>query len=109
MTEIAPGMMVECIKSEDGYWNGRKAFIDKVVVDDEVCEGCGKTCFGLILVGWPCGFDDPADSFSGCCFRPIGGDKEIERELFEINPPKNKKIKNLIELASRPLKIYHCE
>lgn len=87
MTEIAPGMMVECIKSEDSYYNNQRFIVSEVKFGN-YCEHCKSTnCFGLLLVGLPPVDEFDLDGWSGCCFKSIGGDKEIEKEKFaELKP-----------------------
>jgi hypothetical protein len=74
VTEIAPGMMVECITI--GKNNGRRAFVDKIIGGHPCC--CGKDHKGLLLFNWHSSHSTGA--WAACCFKPIGGDKEIEQQ-----------------------------
>lgn len=88
MTEIAPGMMVECIKSTtpNSISIGRKAFVLKAFATP-MCQNKHGPCGSLILLNWPT--PNPSTGWAQCCFKPIGGDKEIEKEKFaELKPDK---------------------
>lgn len=80
MTEIAPGMMVECIWSDKGNL-GRKAIVSKILNaphdSNQVCKSPRK-CHALVLIGWL--HESKYSGFASCCFKPIGGDKEIEQQ-----------------------------
>jgi hypothetical protein len=88
MTEIAPGMMVECLKDfpKAGAIKGSKYFV--LALDNERrCAAGHSNCCGLFLSGMRSPFEVipayknfPNVGWAQCSFKPIGGDKEIEKE-----------------------------
>ncbi len=94
MTEIAPGMMVECIEAGEGVSNAGVFKLEKgkkyLVIsygNGFACAKCGN-CRCIRVYWGPCA----PRTGNGLCvtrFRPYGGDKEVEIEQFKkINATK---------------------
>lgn len=75
MTEIAPGMMVEAVAGN--LSQGRKAFVTDVF-PHLMCDRKHGPCASLVLLNWPS--EHYTRGWAACCFKPIGGDKEIEQK-----------------------------
>lgn len=82
MTEIAPGMMVECIYVADARSPMfRKRYFVKAIINNQCLPHykCGGKCTkSLELYGIK--NKEGFYGFALHCFKPIGGDKEIERQ-----------------------------
>lgn len=88
--EIGPGFLVEALKdgTRSGVVLGKRYWVTEVIPSPTGrCDFDHGPCFGINLQG----IYDPSEIFSqypsrlgwaACCFKPVGGDREVEIGLF---------------------------
>lgn len=97
--EIGPGSLVESLGGGplSGVRKGARYWVTAICAAEQGCIYGHIPCAGLSLQGIP----DPSDvsikyrswpgiGWAACCFKPVGGDREVEMGLFAKKAPKRK-------------------